>query len=145
MSNKFFQILALAFILLVLSKNVIYFPSFLRSMVTGHPLILAENPPGRDFLPFKPYLQNIPVAGYYSDSYNETFWNSAIASRTYQQAQHALAPTLLDVEHCFDHPYIIFACTHANCESQFVPSLGLKPLIKIHDTLILTRITRRTP
>jgi hypothetical protein len=146
--KKIVPALALVFILFVLSKNVIYFPAFLRSMVTGHPLTVSENPPGRDFLALIPYLKNAPIAGYYTDRYNENFWNSDIASRIYQQAQYALAPTLLDVEKCFEHAYIIFECQYANCEVPLIKERGLELLVKLNDKISLARAInkpRRTP
>ena len=106
-------------------------------MVTGHPLILSENPPGRDFLPLKPYLENIPVAGYYTDRYDAHFWNSAKGSRIYQQAQYALAPTLLDVKQCFDHNYVIFECTRAGCEEPLLKQYNLELIVETGHTISL--------
>ena len=123
---------------------MVYFPGFLRSMVTGHPSVAAETPPGHAVTAFQPYLKHVPVAGYYTDRYNKNFWNSDAASRIYQQAQYALAPTLLDVEQCFDHPYVLFECEKPGCEKPLMARHRLELLIRINDTISLTRIQSKT-
>lgn len=114
-------------------------------MVTGHTQAETYLPPGQAFTPLRSYLKDVPVAGYYTDRYNENFWNSAFASRIYQEAQYALAPTLLDVEDCFSHPYIIFECEYAGCSDALIKAHNLERVTRINDAITLTHKMKKTP
>jgi len=145
LSNKFVQAFAVLFLVFVLSKNAIYFPAFLRAMVTGHNQASTYLPPGHDFSVLRSYLIPVPVAGYYTDRYDRNFWNSDEASRIYQQAQYALAPTLLDVENTFSYPYVIFECNYTGCGEALMRAHNLEPLITVNGTITLTHRARTKP
>ncbi len=145
--RRILQALALGLIMLIISKNFLYFPGFLRSMISGHPPISSETPPGRDFLPLSPFLEDVPIAGFYSDRYGADFWSAdtALSSRLYQQAQYALAPTLLDVENCFKHPFVIFVCAQSGCSDRIMRTQGLTSVVNIDNRIILTRKIKAAP
>lgn len=67
-----------------------------------------QSPPGHIFIGLRPYLKNIPWAGYYSDNKTANAYADVNSMFAYQQAQYSLSPTLLDYYKPFKHEFIIF-------------------------------------
>ena len=74
--------------------------------------------PGSSFLVLKPYLQGVPIAGYWTDyksSSPETDGNFVFP---YLRALFALSPTILDFRNPFSHELIVFVSTNDEAKQK---------------------------
>ena len=106
-----------------------------KSLLTAHVFF----PPGYPYLPLKPYLSNVKMAGFYTDWESPQPAIDPVTMGQFQSAQYVLSPTLLDYFHALNHEFIIFYCTKPETEEITVTKIGAIPLVRLANGILLLK------
>lgn len=120
-------------------NNFIFQLSFIPKMTLRWPAEFRILPPGYRVLSLKDHLKGVRIAGYYTDSYDGQYWLNSDMVVGLQRSQYALSPTVLDIEHCFDHDYVVFECKKPGCFRQIMKQQGYETIDALNDYIILAR------
>jgi hypothetical protein len=105
-AKKYLGYLLLLFVAALIVRNLITVESLVgfRDIFWG-----SDTYPGKDFLPLRPYLKEVRLAGYWADRKTPGTDIDVDTKFMYefQRARFALLPTILDHYHPLEHSYIV--------------------------------------
>jgi len=107
MSKTFQSFLITFFVFLILINFKTLFDIEYRGLKSGLLIEGLTDFPGKNFLPLKPLLQDVHVAGYYTDLAPKDPEFNLPFQYYFEQAKFALAPTILDRNHPGNHEYVL--------------------------------------
>jgi len=93
--------------------------------------------PGAPFLGLKPYLKGIHIAGYYSDSTPADPDISIPFMFTFQRAQFALAPLVLDHYDPLHYEHIVLVTANRASQDNLLRKLNAVAIVRINDRIVL--------
>jgi hypothetical protein len=133
------DILVTTAVVLLVICNLYYQSAYIPKRVQAWPLRERVLPPGQHLQPLKEHLKGVRFAGYYDGSYDDRYWLKTGAVISLQRAQYALSPTLLDVEQCFRHEYVLFDCRRPECYQAPMRDRGYEPVHVLNQHTVLAR------
>ena len=107
MSQTFKYSLYIFFLLLILINCRTIFELEYKGLRSGLLVAGITQPPGKAFLPLRPFLKDVHVVGYYTDYRPEDAEFNLPLQFVYVQAKFALSPTILDRDHPGAHEYLL--------------------------------------
>ncbi|MBF0505133.1 MAG: hypothetical protein HQL14_08555 [Candidatus Omnitrophica bacterium] len=118
-------------------NNFIVQTIFIPKITLSWPIEFRILPPGYRLQPLRDFLRAVPIAGYYTDSYQGNYWENPKTTLYLQGAQYALSPTLLDIEHCFKYDYVLFDCHQPECFVLPMKKNGYQIIYALNDRIVL--------